>query len=195
MSTATLADTLFTRTRRSVFRELFAAQDGLHLRELERRTGVNGRHLVRELHALRDSGILTTQRAGNVVSYRFNPRCPIYEEIQAIIRKTVGLADVLRETLAPFSGQVEFAYVFGSFAAGEQRTDSDVDLMVVGTITLRKLSPLLRDVAQAIRREVNPILYTPEEYQEALEDAESFVSRIDAGPRIDLIGGSGNDTG
>lgn len=184
-----MADALFPRTRRDVLRHLTEAQDGLHLRELERRTGVNSRHLLRELHSLRDAGVLTSTKVGNQLIYRLDPDCPIYEEIRSIVRKTVGLAGILRASLQPLVERIELAYVYGSHAAGTERSDSDVDLMVVGDATLRDLSPMLADVQRTLQREINPTLYPSEEYAQALLDANSFVRRVHDGPRILLIGG------
>lgn len=187
MSTITLANTLFSRTRRTVLGELFRNQDGIYLREMERSTGINSRQLMRELHNLRDAGIVSTKRVGNVVVYHFNPICPIHEDIQAIVRKTVGLADVVRDMLEPFSSQVELAYVFGSYARGEQRPDSDVDLLVVGSITRRKISSAIRQTESVLRRDINTVLYTRPEYDTQLEDSNTFVAKVHNGPRINLI--------
>jgi predicted nucleotidyltransferase len=186
MTTQTLARTLFSRTRSSVFGELSRGQDGVYLRELERTTGIDSKQLLRELHALRDAGIISPTRVGNVVLYRFDPDCPIYEDLQAIIRKTVGLADVLRDMLKPYADQIELAYVFGSHARGEQRADSDVDVMIVGPASRRKLSTALRGIERALRRDVNAMFYTHDEYSKALEDSNSFVSRVHNGTRMDL---------
>lgn len=186
MSTNTLASTLFSRTRSTVFGELFRRREGVYLRELERTTGINSRQLLRELHTLRDAGIITPKRVGNLVIYRFNPDCPIYEDIQSLIRKTVGLADILKELLEPFTEQIEFAYVFGSHARGEQRADSDIDLMIVGSATRRQFSSAMRQTETVLQREINAVFYTSDEYGEALEDSNSFISKVHNGPRINL---------
>jgi predicted nucleotidyltransferase len=186
MSTKSLAGTLFSRTRGTVFGQLFRKQEGVYLRELERTTGINSRHLIRELHTLRDAGIISPTRVGNVVVYRFNPECPIYEDIQAIVRKTIGLADVLRDMLKSSVTQIELAYVFGSHARGEQRADSDIDLMIVGPVTRRELSTAIRQAERVLRRDINAMFYTHTEYSKALEDSNSFVSRVHNGARISL---------
>ena len=186
MSTTTLASTLFSRTRRTVFSELFRKPEGMYLRELERTTGINSRQLIRELHTLRDAGIIAPSRIGNVVVYRFDPECPIYEDIQAIIRKTVGLADTMIAMLEPFAERVEFAYVFGSHARGEQRSDSDVDLMIVGSLTRRQLSSAIRQAEGALQREINAVFHSLNEYNQQLEDSNSFVSKVHNGRRINL---------
>ena len=190
MSAKRLPEALFPRTRSDIFRELFRSDEGLHLRELERRTGVNSRHLLRELRSLHSAGILASRRVGNQVLYRFDRDCPIYEDLLSIIRKTVGIADALRDVLEAYGDAIELAYIFGSVAEGKERPDSDIDLMMVGSVTRRQVSSTIRQAERAIRREINPTFYRPAEYETALEDENSFVSRVHAGPRINLIGGT-----
>ena len=191
MSTTGLAAALFPRTRRNVLQHLSESPEGLHLRELERRTGVNSRHLQRELHSLRDAGLLMARKVGNQVIYRLNPDCPIYDEVRAIVRKTLGLAGTLRQAIEPLSSKIELAYVYGSLAQGQERSDSDVDLMIVGDVSLREISPLLTEAHRAIRREISPTLYRSAKYADALKDSDSFVRKVHDGPRIVLIGGDG----
>jgi len=190
MSTSEILDALFPRTRIGVLRELEANEDGLHLRELERRTGVNSRHLSRELHALRDVGILTAKRIGRQDFYRLNPNCPIYPELRSMIRKTVGLAGVLAGALESFRDRIEHAYIYGSHARGEAKPGSDVDLMLVGSVTLRQVSSALREAGRTLGRVINPTLYSPQEYASELATTDSFVARVHNAVRIDLIEGN-----
>ena len=188
MSPLRIAPTLFPAARLAVLQWLVDAEDGLHLRELERRSGLNKHGLARELHALRDAGILVSTQVGNQIIYRLNPECPIYDELRSIIRKTVGLAGVMREALEPFADRIELAYVYGSFARGEVRPDSDVDLMIVGAVSLREVSSAIRAAGRSLRRIVNPTSYASDEYAAERRTEDSFVDRVHNGPRIDVIG-------
>ncbi len=191
MPTSRLARALFPDSRAAILAALDVAGDeGLHLREVARRTALNSKTVMHELHALRDAGILVSRDVGRQVVYRLNPGCPIAEELRALIRKTVGLAGILQAALEPLADRIERAYVYGSLARGEERADSDVDLMVVGSVSLRELSSPVRAAGRSLRRTVNPTLYTPEDYRRELEDKDSFVSRAHRGARIDLVGGS-----
>jgi len=190
MSPLGIASTLFPAARLTVLRWLADSENGLHLRELERRSGLNKHGLARELHALRGAGILVSTQVGNQIIYRMNTECPIYDELRSIIRKTVGLAGVLREALEPFADRIDLAYVYGSFARGEVRPDSDVDLMIVGAVSLREVSSVIRTAGRALRRVVNPTSYAPDEYAVELHTEDSFVNRVHKGPRIDVIGGN-----
>ncbi len=190
MSPRQIAPTLFPAARLAVLRWLADTEDGFHLRELERRSGLNKHGLARELHALRDAGILASTQVGNQIIYRLNPECPIYDELRSIVRKTVGLAGVLREALEPFADRIDLAYIYGSFARGEVRPDSDVDLMIVGAVSLREVSSAIRAAGRTLRRVVNPTSYASDEYAAALRTEDSFVSRVHNGPRIGVIGGN-----
>ena len=190
MPTKRLGETLFPKARLAVISQLTQSGDtGLHLREIARRAGLNSKTVMRELHAMRDAGILTAGRVGRQVIYRLNSDCPIYEELRAIIRKTVGLAGVLQEVLAPLSERIELAYVYGSHASGEESAQSDVDLMIVGEVSLREVSAPLRRAGQILKRQVSPTLYRTEEYRVALAKENSFVQQVHEGPRIEIIGG------
>ncbi|MBU0595669.1 nucleotidyltransferase domain-containing protein [Candidatus Bipolaricaulota bacterium] len=191
LTTSRIAHALFPQVRSSVLAELVtASQEGLHLREIARRAGLNSKTVMRELHSQRDAGILVSKKVGNQVIYRLNPECPIYDELRSIIRKTVGLAGVLREALEPLANRIQLAYVYGSHARGEVRSDSDVDFMVVGDVSLREISPAIRTAGRMLRRVVNPTLYVPDEYAAELRVEDSFVSRVHNGLRVDVIGGS-----
>lgn len=188
MSARGLGEVLFSRTRLEVLREL--CQPGnpeLHLREIERRTGLDSRGLLRELHQLREAGILTSRRVGRQVMYAMNPNCPVYPELTMLVTKTVGLADVVRDMLEPLADRIELAYIYGSFATGEAKADSDVDLMIVGHVTLRDLATPLRQAGERLGREVNATLYAPDAYGRELHVKDSFVSRVHRGPRLILL--------
>jgi len=119
-----------------------------------------------------------------------NPDCPIYDELRSIIRKTIGLVSILLTALEPVADRIEQAYIYGSLARGDERPDSDVDLMIIGNVTLRELSTPLREAGRNLRRVINPTLYTPEEYEQELKAGDSFISRVHNSKRLDLIGGT-----
>ena len=186
-----LIDALFPHSRSAILSTLAAAGDeGLHLRGIAREANLNSKTVMRELHSLRDAGILVSNKVGHQVVYRMNPDCPIYDELRSILRKTIGLASVLLTALEPVSDRIEQAYIYGSLARGDERPDSDVDLMIIGNVTLRELSPLLREAGRKLHRVINPTLCTPEEYERELKASDSFVSRVHNSKRLDLVGGT-----
>ncbi|MCD6283323.1 nucleotidyltransferase domain-containing protein [bacterium] len=189
MSPTGLLRVLLPRARRAILAELFARPDErLHLRELERRTGLNAKGLMRELHSLTDAGILTAQRSGNRVYYRANPGCPIYAELRALVQKTADLAGVLKRALEPLAGRITLAYIYGSHATGEAGPQSDIDLMLVGELALSDIASPIAEAERQLSREISPTLYALDEYRRRARDEDGFVAKVHRGAKIILLG-------
>ena len=100
--------------------------------------------------------------------YRANPDHPVFEELAGLLRKTAGLADVLRDALLPLIDKVAFAFVYGSVPAGVERPHSDVDLMVLGSAGFADLARALSGAQATLRREVNPTVMTARAFKQEL---------------------------
>ena len=186
---AGLTDVLFPQARLKVLGLLLPDPDQRrHLREIARRVGLAPATVQREVTALAGAGILLREREGHQVYYRANRQCPIFPELQGIALKTNGLADVLREMLAPFREEIELALIFGSAAAGTMHAGSDVDLLVVGGVGLFDLTTALDDAERRLGREVNAVTMRRDEFAERLEAGEHFLTTVLARPVIFLIG-------
>jgi len=186
------AKLLFGNYRGRLLGLLYMQPDrGFHLREIERSTGVPSGPAHRELKSMTAAGLVSSERIGNQVRYRANPACPIFAELQGIVRKTVGLADTLRGALQPLAPRIEQAFVFGSIARGDHGPRSDVDLMVVGETTYEEVIGAVLPLLDRLGREVNPVVMTEDEFRSRAEDA-GFIKRVLDGPRIPLLG-SEND--
>jgi predicted nucleotidyltransferase len=187
---ADLASLLFGAYRREVLALLLLHPDAsLHVREIARLTGKVPGTLLRELNQLADAGVLSRRPVGNQVHFQANPACPIYDELRSILKKTSGLADVLRQALEPLGGKVKAAFVYGSMARGDERAGSDVDLMVVGEARLEEVVQALAPAHEVLRREINPNVYRTAEFSQKLAEAEPFLQRVMQDRKIYLIGG------
>jgi predicted nucleotidyltransferase len=185
-----LASLLFGGYRRAVLTLLLLRpEESLHLREIARATGKPAGTLVRELNALAETGVLARKRVGNQVHFQANPACPIYEDLRNILKKTVGVADVLREALAPLVPRIRAAFVYGSIARGDERAGSDVDLMVVGEVKFAEVVAALAPAQETLRREVNASVYPALEFRKKTASGEPFLKRVLADRRIFVVGG------
>lgn len=183
-----LADILSSRVKAEVFRLLFGWQRiPLHLREIERQSGLAVSTVRQELERLAELGLIEKKADGNRRVYNANPHHPLYPDIRNIVLKTSGLANALQRALRPDSG-IRLAFVFGSIARGEEQPASDVDLIVIGPITLRQLTKRLSGVSATIGREINPHTFTEEEVRQRLLDKDHFVSAVLDTQRIFIIG-------
>lgn len=160
--------------------------DALHGREIARRTGLPAGTVTRELVKLADAGLLRREKRGNQQIYSANTDHPIFAELASILRKTSGLADVLRAALAPEAERLKAAFVFGSLARGDETAGSDVDLMLIGELDFGRAVQLLHPVQAELGREINPKLYSAAEFAEAARTP--FLRDVLARPKIFLMG-------
>lgn len=187
--TGQLALRLFGRTRHAVLGLLYAHPDQeFYQQEITQAADVNLSAVQREVRNLVELGLVTRRRDGNRVYYQANRGSPVFPDLQGLILKTVGLADVVREALEPLRDRIEVAFVFGSLAAGHVTPESDVDLMVIGKAGLRDVAPPLAEASGTLGREVNPVTLSPEEWAERLRRDDHFISRVADEPKIFVLG-------
>jgi len=187
MKTNRLSELLSSRARAEIFRLLFGGTgEELHVREIERRSGLNDSTLRQELRKLIRLDLVQSRRDSNRVYYRAKIESPLYPEIRNLVLKTSGLSDVLKSALA--DSRIRVAFLFGSIARGEEKAGSDVDLMVIGQLGLRDLSRLLSGIEEKIGREVNPHVLREEEFGKRFREKEHFVSNVMETPKIFVIG-------
>jgi predicted nucleotidyltransferase len=160
----------------------------LHVREISRLTGTTAGTMNKELARLHDAGLLDRERVGNQLRYSANRSHQIYTELTSILRKTVGVADVLVEALAPLADSIELAFVYGSMARGSEGPGSDVDLLIVGETDFGSVIDALHGVEKKLGREVNPKVFSRKEWKAKMKTADAFVSEVTKGARIMLIG-------
>ena len=190
--TTPLIEILFGAYRRQILALLLLRPgESFYVREIGRLTGVPAGSLHRELKLLSDAGLLARSVAGNQVRYQVDAACPIREELAGIFRKTAGLADVLRDSLAPLAGKIRVAFVFGSVAQGKERATSDVDVLVVGSATFAAVVQALNRAGERLRREVNPVVMTKSAFEAKLANRDRFVTRVAREPKIFLLGDAG----
>jgi predicted nucleotidyltransferase len=125
---------------------------------------------------------------GKQVYYQANIKCPIFAELKSVIVKTAGLADVLREALAPISSQIAIAFVYGSMASGESNSASDIDLLVVGNIDEMALHGALSQAENRLGRPVNYTLMSQLEFDKRRSEKGGFLDRVLSGKKIMILG-------
>ena len=186
-----LAGALFTGTQQRVLGLLFGQPDrSFYATELISLAGVGSGAVQRELARLAQSGLVTVKPLGNQKHYQANPASPIYSELCGVVRKTVGLAEPLRAALALLAPQIKAAFVYGSIAKQDDTASSDIDLMLVSdTLTFGDAILALQAATEQLGREVNPNIFTPQDFAKRLREGGSFVSRVMAQPKVWLIGG------
>ena len=162
-------------------------EEQFYARSLARQVEEHYNAVWQELNNLERVGLLVSEWDANVKYYRLNPDFPIYDELKRIILKTSGLGQSLREALDHL-GTVEWAFIYGSVAAGEEDSLSDVDLMLVGEVDLMALSAVIARLEDQLGREINYLVSAPAELAQRLADGDPFINNVLAGPKVMLIG-------
>ncbi len=174
-----LLDGVLSKVKQQVLAATFLQPDRpWYLHELARHLTIPPSSIQHELAVFVASGLLTRRKDGNRVYYQADRTCPIFRPLSEILLKTAGLADVLREALKPLAARLDVAFIYGSIAAQEERSSSDVDLMVIGGALLSDIAGVLGSAEETIGREINPSVYTTQEFLKKLKEGHHFLTSI-----------------
>jgi predicted nucleotidyltransferase len=189
--TSSIASALFGQTRRKVLALLFGhPEESFYLREIVRAVGGGTGAVQRELEQLTSAGLILRKADGRQIYFTANPDSPVFEEVRSLVTKTIGVHEVIRLALADFAERrlILSAFIYGSAATGKDRPESDVDLMIVGDLTLSALLSVLRPAQDRLGREINPTIYPVEELRHKLAGRNHSLKAVLSRPKIMLVG-------
>ena len=164
----------------------FNPESRYHLREIARLALTSAGTASRELRRLHNAGLLDRTLEGRQVYFQARRDSPIYEPVSQVVRRTIGVRDVLREQLAGLAG-VKSAVIFGSYVSGMMRPESDIDLLVVGNPDRDELTDRLEAAQAQVGREINEVVMHPVELADRRRRGDSFVASIDEGRTIEVL--------
>jgi predicted nucleotidyltransferase len=156
-----------------------------YLSEIARQVKTSAGTTQRELNKLLAQGFISFKKRGNLNIYRLNESYPLLREIEAIVQKTFGIEAELRNELGKLRG-VKFAFLFGSFVEGSFKSDSDIDLFIIGAVDEDDVYKTIQKVEDLVGREINYHLADEPEFIEKSKP-HSFYRDILARPLM-LVG-------
>ncbi len=185
-----IGEALFPKVRRKVLALFFLnPEKRYYFRETARLLAESPGSVQRELKVLTNVGILTSEQIGIQQFYQANPECPVFGELRAIAEKTFGIVDRVKEVLRRVADKhIEIAWIYGSIAGGDDSSSSDIDLLVIGTLSFRKLVSALRSIEDDLHRPLNPTLFSPEEFKTKVGQGNNFVQTLMKSPKIFVVG-------
>lgn len=142
----------------------------------------------KELGRLHKAGLLLQERVGNQVQFFANESHPVYPELSALLRKTIGLADVLKLALSAAADRIEVAFVFGSVARSQETAGSDVDVIIIGDVEFGETANWLYEAQTTLHREINAKVFAPSEWRAKLRSGSPFLLDVMSKPKMFLIG-------
>jgi uncharacterized protein len=190
IDTKPIGAALFGATRQAVLRLLFGhADQRFYQQKIIASVRLGSGTVQRELEQLVAAGIITRTVEGRQAYFQANRDCPVFEELRGIVRKTFGVAQVLIEGLTALGNTVQLAFIYGSIATGNEKSDSDIDVMVVGEdISMQDVVSALDEAQRDLGREVNPSVYQADEFCRKLAEGNHFLTSVVPAPKIFLIG-------
>lgn len=184
-----LSSYLFNKTSRNLLALFYGHSDeSFYVNQILQKVGGGSGAVQRELKLMTEAGIITRERKGNIVFYQANGKSPVFNELKSIVRKTFGVADVLKEVLEPLAEKIRVAFVFGSVASSTENKASDLDLMIIGDITFDEVLSCISQAEKTIQREINPVVYPVAEFRQKLQTDNHFVKTVLESKKIFVIG-------
>ena len=171
---------------------LLNPSDRFYMREVATRSGKPIRAVQRELGRLEAVGLLYHTMDGNRKYYQVNKNCPIFPELKAIFLKTFALGDTLRQHLSRVEKGIIVAFIYGSYAKGQETATSDIDLFVVGDVTASELSKALSTAKEGLGREINAVAMPAQELKAKVKAENHFTLSVMNEPKLFLVGDNGD---
>jgi len=159
-----------------------------YMQEIGRIIGKKPGAFQHTLNSLQEEGLLTSEYRANARFFQANTQHPLYPELKKIISKTVGAEGILHDLVKKVK-EVKLAFIYGSFAKGTERSNSDIDLLIVGKPQVE--AKLLKEIPQLekkLQREINYKLYSEKEYRKKKKGGESFLEEVLSDKKIILKG-------
>ena len=148
------------------------------MQELGRILGKKPGVFQRTLNALAEEGFVLSEYRGHARFFQANTKHPLFPELRKIIAKTAGVEGMLRALFGPLR-QVKLALLYGSFAKGRERKDSDIDLLVVGSPRVEdQLMRAIPKLEKELQREINYKLYSESEYRKKRAQRDPFLEEV-----------------
>lgn len=157
-----------------------------YIRQIERLLGYSVGSIARELKKFRDDDLLISEKVGNIVYLKLNKEHPLYSELKSIVMKSSGIVMRLKEILSSIEN-IDVAFIYGSFARGEDTSTSDIDVMIIGDPKAPDVAGNIRNLETKFDREINFTLYTKEEFREKKDKVE-FLKEVMDKKKIPLMG-------
>ncbi|MEW6351450.1 MAG: nucleotidyltransferase domain-containing protein [Thermodesulfobacteriota bacterium] len=182
-------EVLFTKTQAAILTLLFTNPRRRHFaNELVRLARVGRGAIQREIRRLRDADLIVETREGKRIYYQANPRHFVFPEVAGLIQKTTGPVGRIHQAFERLRKRIDVAFIYGSVACGSETPESDIDLMVIGSVDFRDVVKVTSPLTHELLRETNPSVFPKEEFKRRLKEGNPFLKRVVAGLKLFVIG-------
>jgi len=156
--------------------------------EIYRQIGGTLRNVQKMLLKLEETGLIHHFKQGNMTYYQANQAHAAFGDLKHLFLKTTAIGDLLRAALNNVHGDIQLAFIYGSFARGEETAESDVDIFILGKLPLKDAAAITGPITEQTGREINPVIYSQETFLEMQRNHNRFAQELLSCPKIWLIG-------
>lgn len=183
-----LQDLVVSKVRVKILQVFLYRPDELfYVRQLVRAVNEEINAVRRELKRMENAGMVKKEWRGNRLYYWFNKDYSLFNDLLAIISKTVSLGGKIIKNKGKL-GKIRFAVLSGRFARRLPTPEGGVDLLVVGNVFLPDLTSIVKSEESELKREINYSVMSSQEFDYRKKRRDPFLLGILAGSRIMLIG-------
>lgn len=144
-----------------------------YLRGLEQEFGESSNAIRLELNRFHKAGMLHSEMEGNKKVFRANQYHPLFEDLNQLIKKYVGIDQLVDKVVAK-SGNPEAVYLTGQLANGID--GAEIEIIIVGTdLNQDYLIQLAQKATSMIKKKVRWIILSPSTFQQQLDQFEQLL--------------------
>ncbi|NVK04822.1 MAG: ArsR family transcriptional regulator [Flavobacteriia bacterium] len=167
-----MLETLITsKTRLKLLMRLFLNPESKgYLQGLASEFGESSNSIRVELNRFDKAGLIVSEQEGRKKMYRANRRHPMFDDVQRIIRKYVGI-DQMVDHIAARMGNLDRIYIEGNIALGIQSQTIEV-LLIGEEIDKEYTNQLIAKCERLIEKRISYLFID-------VKDAETYLSRKD----------------
>jgi len=139
------------------------------------------------LNRLVKDNILYSEYQGNQRYFKLNKNYIFFDELKNIIYKTTGIFGILKKEFLKIKN-INFVFIYGSFAKGKQNLYSDVDLFIVGKADENKIISMIDKIEKKFNREINYKILNLDELKKHIDKKDPFILNILNEKKFFIIG-------
>jgi len=85
---------------------------------------------------------------------------------------------VIADAISVLAERIETSFIFGSCARSQQAQDSDIDLFILGEVSVKELSPHLRDAKKKLGKSISPVIYSRQSFVGKYQGGDPFLADV-----------------
>lgn len=168
--------------------ELISSKDTqITIRELSLSLNIPYMTLNRLIKKLSEQGLVKVEKKGNNYLCKINLEYPLLkhhlilasDEIAREFCSKQPIISIIHKTILTYASKNYAVLLFGSYAKNKQEKHSDIDLAFISKNkqTLQTLKKELSHLEKLYDKEINYLLFTPNQFQEMLKATEENVGK------------------